>query len=381
VDALVLPPMDAGVVATPSATATVTGTTASTATATATVTGTTASTGTGTGTGTGTTGMKIKCSGDAKATRTCFAPKTVPSRGGNVPFVGPYTSWDANGCFQAGEITGSCNGIRDAIGPFVQKGQCCFEVCQGTPAPCGRPLVVEGRARVAAVVSRTDWSASPGAEVGALGALAGRAAAAWREDAALEHASIASFARLALELLSLGAPPDLVAAAHRAALDEVEHAKVCFAIAGDLSGEPGSLGPAPLALDGLVMSADLAHVAADAAAQSCVGETVAALALARAAEQCTNGALRGMLSKMAEDELGHAALGWQLVAWACARGGEPVREAVRAVLLVGDYDAPAFEDARDIDAWHHHGRITREDMLDVLAEARVLVRDATASLA
>jgi hypothetical protein len=41
--------------------------------------------------------------------------------------------------------------------------------------------------------------------------------ALWR--ALFQHASVASFARFSLELLALGAPPDLVAAAHAAALD------------------------------------------------------------------------------------------------------------------------------------------------------------------
>src|SRR5690349_3292760 len=54
------------------------------------------------------------------------------------------------------------------------------------------------------------------------------------EAAAREHAAVATFARLSLELLALGAPSDLVVAAHDAALDEVRHARQSYAIASAL---------------------------------------------------------------------------------------------------------------------------------------------------
>ena len=54
-------------------------------------------------------------------------------------------------------------------------------------------------------------------------------ASAWLADALLEHASIASFAQTTLKLLALGAPSDLIADSQRAALDEVEHAKIVSA--------------------------------------------------------------------------------------------------------------------------------------------------------
>ena len=53
----------------------------------------------------------------------------------------------------------------------------------------------------------------------------------WSLAARFEHASIASFNKFSLELLAVGAPGTLVAAANRAALQEVEHAQACFAAA------------------------------------------------------------------------------------------------------------------------------------------------------
>jgi len=321
---------------------------------------------------------KLKCPAYATLTRQCVPPKTTPSTGGNVPAPGPYTSWDKNGCYQAHEIVGACNGISQASGPFLQSGQCCFDVCQGPVAPCGRAFVVDGRARVADVVSRGDWSA-PRLGLEASGEVRALAARAWRNDAALEHASIASFARLSLELLALGAPPTLVAAAHQAALDEVEHARVCFAIATELGDPDAALGPAPLSLEGLAFGGDFSSLAVSAAIEGCVGETVAALALSRAAAACRSPVLAAQLAKMADDELAHAALAWQCVAWACARGGPSARAAVASALVVPEYDAMSVDDA-DAVAWRALGRLTQADMREVAGAARALVEETTLHL-
>jgi hypothetical protein len=359
-------PVDMTVSAVPSDTATA----AATATATASASATAAATASATASATVTASVaivvppKMKCSAPAKLLHQCYAKNTVPSRGGGVGMpAAPYTGWDKNGCFPASELVGTCSGNQAALGPNVEKGQCCYDVCGGLAVPCGRPLLVDGSARIARTTRRDDWSAKLKLEV------SGDAALAWQNDAALEHASIAAFAKLALELLALGAPPDLVAAANRAALEEIEHAKICFAIAG-------GVGPAALSLDGMALSTDLTSVAFEAAAQSCVGETIAGLALARASELCAP-ELAPLLAKMAEEELGHAAFGWKLVAWACASGGEPVRARVREALVVGDYTLPVVGDA---DAWHRDGRLTNEDMREVLDTACALVSDAARAL-
>jgi hypothetical protein len=48
-----------------------------------------------------------------------------------------------------------------------------------------------------------------------------RLAAQWATDGAAEHASIASFARVTLQLMALGAPAGLLADTQRGAADEV----------------------------------------------------------------------------------------------------------------------------------------------------------------
>ena len=126
---------------------------------------------------------------------------------------------------------------------------CCYVHFHGMVVP-GRALR-DGESGVAVVAGaelRSDWLARIAAiDVSALAARDRITLAhGWRHDAALEHASIASFAAFALDLMALGAPADLVARAHAAALDETRHASLCYAIATAYDGDPR--GPGALAI-------------------------------------------------------------------------------------------------------------------------------------
>ncbi len=273
-------------------------------------------------------------------------------------------AFDANGCVSQAEVRDLCNGIQDVLsGPTVKAKKCCFTVCRGQAAPCGRVLVDDrGRERQADVVPNWDWSGAVGATLSA------EVRAAWLSDALLEHASVAAFARFSLELLAVGAPPSFVADAHRAALDEIEHARLCFAL-GSAPGE--GKGPSALALDGISPRARLDEIAAATAEECCAGETFAALVAARALEGATHPAARDALARIAEDEARHAELGWRFVAWAVARGGADVRRAVTAGLARGidrvrRSETPAFADVAGARAG---GRVTANDL-------RALTHDA-----
>ncbi len=88
-----------------------------------------------------------------------------------------------------------------------------WQCIEGAPCGIGRPLMVEGRARTASATARSDWGAGDlGVSAHAIDAeLRDALARHWLAVAALEHASVASFARFTLHLLALGAPPSLVA--------------------------------------------------------------------------------------------------------------------------------------------------------------------------
>jgi hypothetical protein len=225
------------------------------------------------------------------------------------------------------DVRDTCNGIYDVLsGPTSKNGKCCYTVCRGLVAPCGRLFLdAAGTPRLARVAPRNDWRARATAAPEGV-------RAAWRTDALLEHASVAAFARFSLELLAVGAPAELVAAAHRAALDEIEHARLAFALA---AGDDGPVGPTALDLAGLAPRTSLVDVARAVAEECCAGETFAAMIAQRALELATEEPARTALSRIAPDEALHAELGWRAAGWAIALGGAPVRAAVAEGLARG----------------------------------------------
>ncbi|HEY5240674.1 MAG TPA: ferritin-like domain-containing protein, partial [Polyangiaceae bacterium] len=187
-------------------------------------------------------------------------------------------------------------------------------------------------------------------------------------DGCEEHASVAAFARLTLHLLSAGAPPELVEMAHRASLDEIRHARTCFALARRYGGAP--LGPGPLKLDGLFsgahasLEATLPEIAALCAEEGCVGETLGVLLASDALARARDPFVREVLTRMLDEEASHVELAWRVVSWCITQGGEPVRRAVAHAIGRGVVATRATEvrlyAGVDVDAWNEHGRVTCE---------------------
>jgi hypothetical protein len=150
-------------------------------------------------------------------------------------------------------------------------------------------------------------------------------AAQWRENGSKEHASIAAFAQLTLDLLSVGAPASLVLATQRATADEVRHAELCYAVARAIDGRDESPAPFPEAHTrrelSPVRSIALSRIAVDALADGALNEGIAARLLARLGTSSASPALRAILLAMAEDEARHARDSWDLVAWCLEEGG------------------------------------------------------------
>jgi hypothetical protein len=247
-------------------------------------------------------------------------------------------------------------------GPFVgQSSACCF-VATVSQCDIGRPFVVTGASITARVDGpASDWldeSIAPdvsGLDAAVRAALADR----WAEDAALEHASIASFARFAMDLLAMGAPAALVEAAHRAALDEVRHARISFALASAYRGAP--VAPSVFPFGGKVtLAPDLAALAAATAIEGCVGETLSAIIASEQLAAATDPAVRRALAAIAEDEARHAELAWRTVAWAVETGGDEVRAAVEAAFEAATARLPSpprCDPSLPAAALRAHGRI------------------------
>ncbi|MCB9780702.1 MAG: ferritin-like domain-containing protein [Alphaproteobacteria bacterium] len=191
--------------------------------------------------------------------------------------------------------------------------------CNGPNCDIGRPLLVGGVARTAATVavvgggSGGGWS---GAEAGPQPPEAALLAAHWGRVAAMEHASVASFARFTLQLMALGAPPDLLAEAHAAGLDEIRHAQRTYGLAARFGG--GAVGPGPLSLSGVEVQTDRAEVVRSLVAEACVGETLGVAEAHAALQACEDEGVRAVLEEILADEQRHATLAWKTLRWLLA---------------------------------------------------------------
>lgn len=194
---------------------------------------------------------------------------------------------------------------------------------------CGRPLLQGGAPVVAALARTEQWSgrAAPQTEGLSEGERAERGER-WLRAAMLEHASVASFARFTLDLLRFGAPPDLLAGAQQAALDEVEHARLCFAIASAYLGTP--VGPAEMALGGSVgLSETLSAFVEALVREGCVGETLSVFEAAERLPLEGDPAVRAALERIIEDESRHASLAWSALRWALQQQPDLAGEVAR----------------------------------------------------
>lgn len=194
------------------------------------------------------------------------------------------------------------------VAATVPKGKdCCYQRTMGPRRPCGRLFYVEDTATVATTEHTHDWM---GQNVDAPEQfdddIKAFAAKAWLDDALEEHASIAAFSRATLELMRLGAPAQLLERYQVASIEEIDHARQCFALVNALTGQPASAGR--LEVEG--PRQDLRAIIEDVFWGGCVGESVAALCATRASTQCVWSAAQKTLHQISEEEASHAALAW-----------------------------------------------------------------------
>lgn len=140
----------------------------------------------------------------------------------------------------------------------------------------------------------------------------------------LEAASVAAFERIAVELATLGAPAELIARAHRAAIEETAHARVLGELARGHGAEPIPFAPHPYALR------DAFELAIDNAVEGLVNETYGALVLHVQALTAEDAVTRAAFASIAEDEASHAELSADMADWLDARLSHAERNAVRA---------------------------------------------------
>jgi hypothetical protein len=139
----------------------------------------------------------------------------------------------------------------------------------------------------------------------------------WEMVARLEHSSVASFARVVLELMALGAPADLLLDTQSAAYDEVIHAQLALDVVSALRGEQVSFGPFPA--DQLSLRTDRDEILVSLIEEACLGEV---LGVVEAGEELAMMQSEGgpevlceRLTRVITDESRHAALAWRTFAW------------------------------------------------------------------
>lgn len=175
----------------------------------------------------------------------------------------------------------------------TKNGNCQFESTAGRPIrEAGEPILPD--------------------VLGDTGCL-GRAGERWLHAARMEHASVAAFARLSMELMTLAAPASLVARAHRAALDELRHADMCLRVARQVTGDALDLGR--MRTPGVRPRVTVDQLAVEALLEGCIGEGIAA-AVALFAAETAPPEVAEVLRRIARDELRHAALAWSVIGWA-----------------------------------------------------------------
>jgi hypothetical protein len=265
---------------------------------------------------------------------------------------------------------------------YTGEGFSCSDpvTCVGV---CGRPFVVDGEARVAAMSTRTDWcdALSPRDLDSLDSRTRARLADYWAEIGQFEHASIASFARFAMQLLQLGAPPQLLLDTHAAMADEVRHAQRAFGLASAYRGE--AVGPGPIDVQAAMPSAaDVYEIVESLIVEACVGETLSALEAVEVATHVEDPAIAAVLERIGQDELRHAALGWRSLRWLLDQGDAQLRAFALARLdrAVAELDRSPTAQGLDV-ALRRYGVVDDELRADVRARGIAeLLRPCLAAL-
>ncbi|MET0287030.1 MAG: hypothetical protein ABW352_21280, partial [Polyangiales bacterium] len=149
----------------------------------------------------------------------------------------------------------------------------------------GRQLRKRGRIQLAPVGDNARWLTSPYELEG----IPAEVAAQWRQNGRTEHASVAAFSKLSLELMRLGAPASLIASAHADALDEIRHTELCFDLARAIDGRaagPDAFAAAAQSVHDLPRTLSLCLLAVDSLIDGALHEGVSARVIAQLARRC-----------------------------------------------------------------------------------------------
>lgn len=140
----------------------------------------------------------------------------------------------------------------------------------------------------------------------------------------LEALSVLAFEELAGQLTDWAAPPALIRKARRARLDEVRHAAVANGLAYRLGSSPIPIREAKL------LPRTAFEVACHNAIEGCISETFGALLGLVQARTAEHLGVRRVMANIANDEVRHAQLAWEVARWLEPKLGRTERAEVAA---------------------------------------------------
>lgn len=244
----------------------------------------------------------------------------------------------------------------------------------------GRPLRVRGRQLHPELRVGSDWTRGERPDGSAVDPATRRALQAlWLHDAQKEHASVPAFSRVSWMLAAAGAPAELLEWSHRAALEEIEHTRLCFALAAGYGGKCHTVEPMPdLLLGGLDVKGNaLVVLATESLGDGCQLEDYNADVAAACAVACEEPVTRRVLELIAREERTHADFSWAVVEWLLQRDFATVAPALEAALgKLDGYPRPTAVSqdklelvaSADAAALRRHGRLPDTEWARIWSE-------------
>ncbi len=250
----------------------------------------------------------------------------------------------------------------------------------------GRPLRLRGRQlhpelRIGANWTRGMLPSPAGLDADTRAALE----ALWLHDAQKEHASVPAFARIAWMLAAVGAPPELMRGAQQAAIEEIEHAERCFALAAGYGGLQHTVEPMPELLNGQPFSLrdPLTTLVYESVTDGVQLEDFNADVAGLCHAVCEEPITRAVLDQITREERSHAAFSLDIVRWVASIDPQRAQAAIRRALTDLDgYARPtavsrekqALVAKADAAALRRHGRLTDAEWAQAWGERLALTR-------
>ncbi len=143
----------------------------------------------------------------------------------------------------------------------------------------------------------------------------------WLESSISEHTSIASFNKHSLELISLGAPSNLLIRCNQAAIDEIVHAVLCMSVVSSVSGKQLS-DPVTNVANLLPSQPTAKEVMLSVIYDGCINETLAAYSAKVVANRTKEPNIKKIIEKIDMEEMTHALLAFDTLDWIISKHPE-----------------------------------------------------------